>query len=87
MKYPLLGELLPTELLESLHFSSLLGHVCFPEISFRETMFQTFLCLFAIKKVGQRKTLSGQQKTLSIQRKTLSIQRKTLSCQSERKIF
>jgi len=29
----------------------------------RETTFQTFLCLFAIKKVGQRKTLSGQRKT------------------------
>jgi len=42
-----------------------LGHVCFPEFTFRETTFQTFLCLFAIKKVGQRKTLSGQRKTLS----------------------
>jgi hypothetical protein len=31
--------------------------------------FQTFICLFAIRKVGQRKTLSGQQKTLSSQRK------------------
>ena len=26
---------------------------------FRETTFQTFMCLFAIRKVGQRKTLSG----------------------------
>jgi hypothetical protein len=34
------------------------------------------MCLFAIMKVGQRKTLSGQQKTLSSQRKTLSGQRK-----------
>jgi hypothetical protein len=32
--------------------------------------------LFAIRKVGQRKTLSGQRKTLSGQRKTLSSQRK-----------
>jgi hypothetical protein len=39
-----------------------LGHVCFPEFTFRETTFQTFLCLFAIRKVGQRKTLSGQRK-------------------------
>jgi len=38
------------------------GHVCFPEFTFRETTFQTFLCLFAIRKVGQRKTLSSQRK-------------------------
>ena len=48
------------------------GHVCFPEFTFWETTFQTFLCLFAIRKVGQRKTLFGQRKTLSGQRKTLS---------------
>jgi hypothetical protein len=35
--------------------------VCFPESGFRETTFQTFLCLFIIRKVGQRKTLSGQR--------------------------
>jgi hypothetical protein len=34
----------------------LLGCVCFPE-----TTFQTFLCLFVIKKVGQRKTLFNQK--------------------------
>ena len=45
----------------------LLGLVCFSEISFRETIFQTFLCLFVIRKVGQRKTLSGQRKILSSQ--------------------
>ena len=49
-----------------------LGLVCFPESTFRETIFQTFLCLFVIRKVGQRKTISGQRKTLSSQRKTLS---------------
>jgi hypothetical protein len=38
--------------------------VCFPESGF-----QTFLCLFAFRKVGQRKILSGQRKTLSSQRK------------------
>jgi len=38
------------------------GHVCLPESSFRETTFQTFLCLFAIRKGGQRKTLSSQRK-------------------------
>jgi len=37
-------------------------------VCFSET-FQTFLCLFAIRKVGQRKTLSGQRKILSSQRK------------------
>jgi len=39
--------------------------------SFRETTFQTFPYLFAIRKIGQRKILSGQQKTLSDQRKIL----------------
>jgi hypothetical protein len=38
------------------------GCVCFPESDFREITFQTFLCLFAIRKVGQRKTLSNQKK-------------------------
>ena len=38
------------------------GCVCFPENGFRKTTFQTFLCLFAIKKVDQRKTLSSQRK-------------------------
>jgi hypothetical protein len=36
---------------------------------FQETTFQTFLCLFAIGKVGQRKILSGQRKILSSQKK------------------
>jgi len=61
------------------------SHVCFPESSLRETTFQTFLCLFVIRKGGQRKTLSGQRKSLSSQRKTLSGQQKTLS--SQRKTF
>jgi len=39
-----------------------LGHVCFLESSFWETTFQTFMCLFSIRKVGQRKTLSSQRK-------------------------
>jgi hypothetical protein len=38
------------------------GHVCFLESDFRETTFQTFLCLFAIRKVGQRKILCSQRK-------------------------
>jgi len=61
------------------------SHVCFPESSLRETTFQTFLCLFVIRKGGQRKTLSGQRKSLSSQRKTLSGQQKTLS--GQRKIW
>jgi len=39
-----------------------LGHVCFLEFTFREITFQTFLCLFVIRKVGQRKTLFSQRK-------------------------
>jgi hypothetical protein len=39
-----------------------LGYVCFLESDFQETAFQTLLCLFVIKKVGQRKTLSSQRK-------------------------
>jgi len=38
------------------------GYVCFPEFTFRKITFQTFLCLFAIKKIDQRKTLSSQRK-------------------------
>jgi len=38
------------------------GCVCFPESGFWETTFQTFMCLFAIRKVGQRKTLFSQRK-------------------------
>ena len=36
------------------------GCVCFLKSGFRKSTFQTFLCLFAIRKVGQRKTLSSQ---------------------------
>jgi len=36
--------------------------VCFPESGFREITFQIFPCLFAIRKVSQRKTLSNQRK-------------------------
>jgi hypothetical protein len=32
------------------------------ESGFRKIIFQTFICLFAIRKVGQRKTLSSQRK-------------------------
>jgi len=39
-----------------------LGYVCFPEFTFRKTTFQTFLCLFDIRKVGQRKILSSRRK-------------------------
>jgi len=53
-----------------------LGHVCFPEFTFRETTFQIFLCLFVIRKVGQRKTLSGQWRTLSSQRKHFPVNEK-----------
>jgi len=43
----------------------------------RKTTFQTFLCLFVIRKVGQWKLLFGQRKKLSSQRKIwLSFQKK-----------
>jgi hypothetical protein len=63
----------------------IIDHVCFLEFTFWETTFQTFLCLFAIRKVGKRKTLFGQRRTLSSQRRILFGQRKTLS--SQRKIW
>jgi len=40
------------------------GCVCFPESDFQETTFQTFLCLFAIRKFSQRKTLSSRRKNI-----------------------
>jgi hypothetical protein len=46
----------------TLQFVFLLGGVCLMENAFLETIFQTFLCLFVIRKVGQRKTLSSQRK-------------------------
>jgi len=60
-------------LLES---SFLLGHVCFPEFTFRETIFQTFLCLFAIRKVGQQKTLFGQRKHFLVNGKHFPVKEK-----------
>jgi hypothetical protein len=53
-----------------------LGHVCFPEFTFRKTTFQTFLCLFAIKKVGQRKTLSSQREYFSVNEKHFPVKEK-----------
>jgi hypothetical protein len=38
------------------------GCICFSKSDFQETTFQTFLCLFAIRKVGQQKTLFSQRK-------------------------
>jgi hypothetical protein len=39
-----------------------LGHVCFLKSNFWKMTFQTFLYLFIIRKVGQRKTFSSQRK-------------------------
>jgi hypothetical protein len=41
---------------------SFLAVFVFPESGFQEITFQTFLCLFAVRKVDQRKTLSSQRK-------------------------
>jgi uncharacterized membrane protein len=49
------------------------------ESGFREIIFQTFLCLFAIRKVGQRKIFSDQRKTLSSQGKFSLVFRKVFS--------
>jgi hypothetical protein len=38
------------------------GCVCFPESGFRKITFQTFMYLFAIRKVGQQKTFFSQRK-------------------------
>jgi hypothetical protein len=43
------------------------GCVCFPESGFWKTTFQTFLCLFAIRKVGQRKIWLGFQKSVFLE--------------------
>ena len=40
----------------------LYDYVYFPEFIFLLIIFQTFLCLFDIRKVGQRKTLFSQRK-------------------------
>ena len=72
-KFKLLGEVPRYDLYYSLtipnmytnlqiDINKILGYVCFPEFTFREIIFQTFLYLFAIRKVGQRKTLSSQRK-------------------------
>ena len=55
---------------------SYLGHVCFLEFTFQEITFQTFLCLFVIRKVGQRKTLSGQRKHFSVNEKHFPVKGK-----------
>ena len=39
-----------------------LGRVYLLKSGFREIIFQTFMCLFIIRKVSQRKTLSSQRK-------------------------
>jgi hypothetical protein len=49
-----------------------LDHVCFLKNSFWKITFQTFLCLFTIRKFGQRKTLFGQEKFSLIFKKVFS---------------
>jgi len=39
-----------------------LGRVYFLKSGFQEIIFQTFMCLFIIRKIGQRKILSSQRK-------------------------
>jgi len=63
------------------YFLLILGYVYFFKFTFRETTFQTFLCLFAIKKVDQRKTLSSQRKIW------LDFQKSVFPGKFRRKIF
>jgi hypothetical protein len=53
-----------------------LAPVCFSQSSFRETTFQTFMCLFVIRKVGQRKTLSSQRKHFPVNGKHFPVKEK-----------
>jgi hypothetical protein len=53
-----------------------LAHVCFSQSSFWKTTFQTFLCLFAIRKVCQWKTLSSQRKHFPVNRKHFPVKEK-----------
>jgi len=57
-------------------FNKNIGHVCFLKFTFREITFQTSMCLFVIRKVGQRKTLSGQRKHFSVNWKHFSVKKK-----------
>jgi hypothetical protein len=56
------------------------------ESGFLETTFQTFLCLFVIRKVGQRKILSSQKKFGFVFREVFSFyfEWKTLSGSCEK---
>jgi hypothetical protein len=38
------------------------GYVCFLKFTFRKIIFQIFLCLFTIRKIGKWKTLFSQRK-------------------------
>jgi hypothetical protein len=48
----------------SLELTRDFGPVCLTKNNFLEITFQTFLCLFVIRKVGQWKTLFSQRKIL-----------------------
>jgi hypothetical protein len=50
----------------------ILGHVCFSKSSFWKIIFQTFMYLFAIRKVGQQKTLLVKEKFGLVSRKVFS---------------
>jgi len=45
-----------------INYKTIFIGVCLMESGFLEIIFQTFLCLFVIRKVGQQKTLSSQRK-------------------------
>ena len=49
-----------------------------PEFTFQETTFQTFLCLFVIRKVGQRKYFSVNGKYFPVNGNTFRSTKNTL---------
>ena len=52
------------------------GYICFLKSSFREITFQTFLCLFVIRKVGQRKHFPVNEKHFPVKEKFGLVSRK-----------
>jgi len=55
------------------------GYICFSKSSFRETIFQIFLCLFVIRKVGQRKHFSVNEKHFLVKEKFGLVSKKIFS--------
>ena len=55
------------------------GNICFLEFTFWKIIFQTFLCLFIIRKVGQRKHFPVNGKHFPVKKKFGLVSRKVFS--------